>query len=183
MLEAIERKVYIYVCAHITVCITVCLCDSLEISSWSKHSNMKLFFIIVIFLFMIVTGQSGSAQTTKCPPPPPCFYCLPFGNIDFTAINRCPSCECNPCQYGQPLLNITCGQGTGQCAAANGLCKVNSQDKVYCCPKERAGCCPPPPPPSFIGPCFATCTYDTDCPVGKKCCGNCPRTCHNATLT
>jgi hypothetical protein len=141
---------------------------------------MKLFFIIVIFLFMIVTGQSGSAQTTKCPPPPPCFYCLPFGNIDFTAINRCPSCECNPCQYGQPLLNITCGQGTGQCAAANGLCKVNSQDKVYCCPKERAGCCPPPP---SIGPCFATCTYDTDCSVGKKCCGNCPRTCQNATLT
>ncbi|CAF1405799.1 unnamed protein product [Adineta steineri] len=123
------------------------------------------------------------ARTTKCPPPTPCFYCQPYGNIDFTVINQCPSCACNPCQNGQPFLNITCGEGTNQCAQANGLCKVNAEDKVYCCPNERAGCCPPPPSLLAMGACFATCTYDTDCSVGKKCCGNCPRTCQNATLT
>ncbi|CAF1311575.1 unnamed protein product [Adineta steineri] len=123
------------------------------------------------------------ARTTKCPPPTPCSYCQPYGNIDFTVINQCPSCACNPCQSGQPFLNITCGQGANQCAQANGVCKVNAQDKVYCCPNERADCCPPPPSSSTMGACFATCTYDTDCSVGKKCCGNCPGTCQNATLT
>lgn len=108
-------------------------------------------------------------------------FCLPYGNIDFGRKPPCRGCECNPCQYGQPLLNITCGKGTGACTKAKGLCKINSSDHVYCCPNERTGCCPPPK--STVGPCIARCTNDYDCQVGQKCCGNCPRTCQNVTLS
>ena len=141
---------------------------------------MKLSIIVIIGLLVAIIDQSNSATTTPCPLLP-CFFCLPYGNINFGTQPPCRGCECNPCQYGQPLLNITCGKGTDKCAKAEGLCKVNSQDYVYCCPNERIGCCPPPT--STIGPCLARCTNDYDCQVGQKCCGSCLRTCQNVTLT
>ncbi len=141
---------------------------------------MKLFIIISLLVTMIIQSTNTKTTTTPCPLLP-CYYCQPYGDIDFGITPPCHGCECNPCQYGQPLLNITCGKGSGKCATAKGLCKINSADKAYCCPNEREGCCPPRT--STIGPCYALCTHDYDCKVGQKCCGGCPRICQNATST
>jgi hypothetical protein len=147
--------------------------------TWLNYTKMKPF-IVIISLLVTMIGQSDNITTTSCPLLP-CFFCLPYGNIDFGSKPPCHGCECNPCQYGQPLLNIKCGRGTGRCAQAKSLCKINSADNVYCCPNERTGCCPPETSP--IGPCYADCTYDYDCQVGQKYCGNCLRVCQNVTLS
>ena len=139
---------------------------------------MKL--LIIVGLLAAMTGQSNNVEIVTCPLLP-CYFCLPYGNIYFGTTPPCHGCECNPCRYGQPLLNITCGDGSGSCAAAKGLCKINASDKVYCCPNEREGCCPPHN--SKTGSCRARCRYDSDCKVRQKCCGDCPRVCKNATLT
>ncbi len=136
--------------------------------------------IIIIGLLITMIGQSNNIKTPICPVLP-CFYCKSYGNIDFGLNPPCHGCQCNPCQYGQQILNIICGQGTGKCATAKGLCKINSADNAYCCPNEREGCCPPRI--LTIGPCYALCANDYDCKVGEKCCGGCPRICQNATVT
>ena len=104
--------------------------------------------------------------------------------------NGCPTCECNPCVYGQPLTNVTCGNGERQCLAAGGVCKLDSYyDKPYCCPQEHNGCCPPIAPdtvpnddPEILFPCLPKCYTDGDCKTGEKCCGTCPPRCLPAVI-
>lgn len=92
----------------------------------------------------------------------------------------CPTCECNPCRFGNPIHEIKCGTGLGKCTDNRGLCKVSALDNVYCCPNERPGCCPPGPDPALVLCLPAKCKNDFDCRAGRKCCGPC-FTCVNAT--
>ncbi len=104
--------------------------------------------------------------------------------------NGCPTCECNPCVYGQPLSNVSCGDGEQKCLSAGGLCKIHSwYDKPYCCPQENDGCCPPIPvdtipnnDPDILFPCLPLCYTDADCKQGQKCCGTCPPRCMSAVI-
>ncbi|CAF4727810.1 unnamed protein product [Rotaria sp. Silwood2] len=95
--------------------------------------------------------------------------------------NNCPTCECNPCVFGNPIWNVTCGGGDRQCAFKGGICKHNPwTDKVYCCPNEHEGCCPYTPNLIFL--CFPRCNSDSNCKEGEKCCGKCPRRCVDAVI-
>jgi hypothetical protein len=101
--------------------------------------------------------------------------------------NGCPTCECNPCVFDQPL-NFTCGAGKHECLSNGGLCKVDSTyDKISCCPQEHAGCCPYTPDivntdPDILFPCLPKCYTDADCKAGEKCCGSCPPRCMPAVI-
>jgi hypothetical protein len=101
--------------------------------------------------------------------------------------NGCPTCECNPCVFDQPL-NFTCGTGKHECLTNSGLCKVDAaSDKISCCPKEHEGCCPYTPnivtnDPNILFPCFPLCYTDADCKQGEKCCGTCPPRCMPAVI-
>ncbi|CAF1217231.1 unnamed protein product [Rotaria sp. Silwood1] len=99
--------------------------------------------------------------------------------------NRCPTCECNPCVYGQPLYQISCGQGDQKCLLAGGLCKIHSwYNKPYCCPKEHDGYCPSMSneDTDILFPCVPQCYSDSDCKVDEKCCGTCIRKCMKAFI-
>ncbi|CAF2569613.1 unnamed protein product [Rotaria sp. Silwood2] len=106
----------------------------------------------------------------------PSIFCLLFPLPD----------RCNPCKYGQPIRNVTCGQGQRRCAANGGTCKINQYDRAYCCPNEHPGCCPlVVSSPVIIGRpsfCFPPCITDAQCRSYQKCCGSCRR-CVNAILT
>lgn len=116
-------------------------------------------------------------------------YYVP-GCTDTYCFNECPRgytldefgceiCECNPCRFGYPLNDVPCGQGQNQCTGRNGLCKVSTGDRAYCCPNERPGGCPTSTN-STSSSSLANCQTDFDCPVGRKCCGS-PGKCVNAT--
>lgn len=92
----------------------------------------------------------------------------------------CDMCECNPCRFGQPLNDVPCGQGQNQCAGRNGLCKVSTSDRAYCCPNERPGGCPVSSNSTTNSTSQPQCQTDFDCPAGRKCCGS-PAKCLNAT--
>ncbi|CAF3066769.1 unnamed protein product [Rotaria sp. Silwood2] len=104
--------------------------------------------------------------------------------------NNCSIYECNPCVYGQPLSNISCGHGERKCLAAGGICKTHSwYDKPYCCSNEHNGCCPampvdkiPPRDPNILFPCLRRCSSDGDCQPGYKCCGTCSSRCLEAFI-
>ena len=103
--------------------------------------------------------------------------------------NGCPTCECNPCVYGQPLEDVSCGNKENTCLSAGGLCKVHPwYDRAYCCPKEHDGCCPPMPAdkvsddPDILFPCLPQCETDADCKQSEKCCGTCPPRCMPAVI-
>ncbi|CAF2654087.1 unnamed protein product [Rotaria sp. Silwood2] len=155
---------------------------------------MKVIFIIIVAFIgtLHVESTSSSIEKRDIIRIPLCVS-IAICRIKckrYLIRNNCPICECNPCLYGQPLSNISCGHGERKCLAAGGICKTHSwYDKPYCCPNEHDGCCPaipvdkiPPRDPNILFPCFRRCSSDGDCQPGYKCCGTCPPRCLQAFI-
>lgn len=153
---------------------------------------MFLLFLTLVVLFHIETAHSFIIVKINITDP---VKCAPLGICRVTCkryiIRKgCPTCECNPCVYGQPLADVSCGNKENACSAVGGLCKLHSwYDKPYCCPKEHDGCCPPmaadkipDDDPEILFPCLAQCDSDADCKDGEKCCGTCPPRCMPAFI-
>ena len=142
----------------------------------------------LILLTVIIALSNAEVETLVKPAQSNAIICLstafcPVKCKRYIMRNGCPSCECNPCVFGEPLQNLTCGKGEHTCGSNGGICKVNAAlDKIYCCPKEREGCCPYTEEtvnndPDILFPCLPQCDSDADCKPGQKCCGKCPPQC------
>ena len=146
-----------------------------------QKSILSLLVFAAIFFAQIFCLVAQGEDIRVTPLPCPLFKCIsgcPYGYV--IDQNGCQTCECNPCQFGQPLYKFSCGQGQGQCSNNRGQCKFSAFDNAYCCPRERPGCCPPGPDPALVLCLPATCKHDFNCRVGQKCCGPCFQ-CVNAT--
>ena len=151
-------------------------------------SFISLGLLLVVFIAILHIHSAESFVLTNQP------ICLttaicPIKCKRYIIRNGCPICECNPCVYGQPMSNVTCGNGEKKCSTAGGSCKIDSSyDKPYCCPQENNGCCPPMPvdtvsnDPDILFPCLPKCYTDADCKSGEKCCGTCPSRCLPAVI-
>lgn len=146
-----------------------------------RKSTVDLFIVGTIFFVQLFNTATPTNVTSTTRSPCPVLRCtIVCPNKFVIDQNGCPTCECNPCRFGQPLLNVPCGQGQGQCGSSTGLCKVSNLDRAYCCSSERPGSCPQGPNSAVVLCPRKRCETDYNCPNRQKCCGPC-FTCVNAT--
>ena len=151
---------------------------------------MSLLIQSSLILLLVIVGLSNAQTNSPIQIDKPICLSTVFCPIKckrYVMRNGCPTCECNPCVFGQPL-NFTCGTKKRECSSNGGFCKVHAlSDKMSCCPQEHEGCCPYTPDiettdPDILFPCLAKCSSDADCKANEKCCGTCPARCMPAVI-
>lgn len=119
------------------------------------------------------TGSPKISRKSNCPYAVKCSTQCENGYI--FDKEGCQTCDCNPCQFRQPLVKYSCEQDKQTCPTKKCTCTTSSNGNAYCCPNEKLGPCPPSPDPSLVLCLPADCSSDADCLVGQRCCDPCSR--------